>query len=1288
MKRALLCLVIIPLLSVLALGQSVPVTTYSITELSAKVSAASLEKGLRTSLTSKLSDAQDNYLRGHTKGCIGKLGDFINQVEAQSEKGIQPATVATWTTFANNIISALKNGQQLGGTEVSSAGATLEIADTNSPAFGTKLVIPPNALAGSKFISMTIPENKPQNSLLQFPGSGIAFGPEGLEFQAPATLVLPYPDADGDGTVDGTSLKSEFLKVGAQNLLGRISFIPRTLDTTAKTQTAEIHHFSFYWNLGWYWGSGGGTLTYRFDWPSGGIPIAPGYDLNALKEGARQAVGVWAQAMAQAGFSFQEVPSGQPSSFRLTFFSPSTPMLVSGWWYRLDALAGPVPSPTSGGGLPPMPGPVGDGAALVFAHSSFDAAQTFLEISFNLDFGRNLGGTPLWWTANSDGSPDSISIEAVAVHAIGHVLGLNDFGHFQPPVMGYLAHLINPEICLFVPDVDTLRSLYGISPSTLFPACPHAGIVVSPSSYSFGPVLLGSSAQTSFTIRNSGSGTLIFPPSPFGIAGSGPFFDYDSTQTSQTLRPSHTTTLKATFNPAAIGASWANLSIASNAQTSPTIIALSGTGAVPPVAPTCTLTASPSTISQGGSSTLSWTTTGNPTSASIDNGVGTVNPAGGSTNVMPSASTTYTLGVSNTAGSDTCSAMVTVTGPPQPPGDVRGGPPGANVTALAIDRSNPATLYAIASGRIFKSANGGGLWVPADSGLPVGFIASIAIDPGNSLNLYASSYSGVFKSVNGGSSWMTLAAQGFVDLVMSPTSPTTLYGANETQGVLKSTDGGTSWFAVNNGLTNLQARQLVLDPTNPNMLYVATFRGIFRTDDGALTWTAANPNPMYTWGGILAIDPVTSSTIYSVLGGSSVYKSLNRGLTWALSSVLTDDVYFTSLTVDSTNPTVLYAGTAYDSVYRSSDGGLSWARASTGLIFTQVHAIESSGPGVVYAGSNGGVSKSIDGAATWFDINVGLSSTFDHYSGLAVDQFSAVYATTSGGLFKSVNGGANWILKRPNAYMLGLAPTSPAILYTVDSKGWATISKSIDGGNNWSAGSRIPQYMANTVSSVAVVPSMPETIYVGTYGSGAFKSVDGGISWIGFNPGPTNSGYVFCWAIDPTNSDIVYAATNGPAAFADLGVFKSTDGALSWSRVSGLPAGLSNSIVIAPSNPSVVYTSVGRIEATVYRYTVFKSSDGGASWTDLGASNITLLAIDPNSSSVIYAGAATGLVKSADGGVSWNAASAGLPDGGVSHLAINPANPSVLYAGTNLAGVFKSSNGGVTWLPTGTELIP
>ena len=117
------------------------------------------------------------------------------------------------------------------------------------------------------------------------------------------------------------------------------------------------------------------------------------------------------------------------------------------------------------------------------------------------------------------------------------------------------------------------------------------------------------------------------------------------------------------------------------------------------MAPSCTLTAVPSTISQGGMTTLSWTWA-NATSLSIDQGVGLVAPAGGSVAVFPATTTTYTATATGSGGTATCAATVTVTVPPPPPTCTLGATPASipsgsaatlswttsNATSLVVDR--------------------------------------------------------------------------------------------------------------------------------------------------------------------------------------------------------------------------------------------------------------------------------------------------------------------------------------------------------------------------------------------------------------------------------------------------------------------------------------------------------------------------------------------------------------------------------------------------------------------------
>jgi len=97
---------------------------------------------------------------------------------------------------------------------------------------------------------------------------------------------------------------------------------------------------------------------------------------------------------------------------------------------------------------------------------------------------------------------------------------------------------------------------------------------------------------------------------------------------------------------------------------------------------------------------------------------------------------------------------------------------------------------------------------------------------------------------------------------------------------------------------------------------------------------------------------------------------------------------------------------------------------------------------------------------------------------------------------------------------------------------------------------------------------------------------------------------------------------------------------------------------------------------------VFKSTDGGASWSppvSTGVTQITSLAVDPVTPTVIYAGTyAGGVFMSINEGVTWNVVNSGLASTNVRALAIDPVTPTSLYAGT-FGGVFKSSNGGITW---------
>ncbi len=121
--------------------------------------------------------------------------------------------------------------------------------------------------------------------------------------------------------------------------------------------------------------------------------------------------------------------------------------------------------------------------------------------------------------------------------------------------------------------------------------------------------------------------------------------------------------------------------------------------------------------------------------------------------------------------------------------------------------------------------------------------------------------------------------------------------------------------------------------------------------------------------------------------------------------------------------------------------------------------------------------------------------------------------------------------------------------------------------------------------------------------------------------------------------------------------------------------GAVRALAVAPTFPPSVYAGTNG--------GVFKTTDGGASWSavnsGLTTTNVVDLAIDPTAPETLYAATDGGVFKTTTGGASWSAAKVGLPDETVFVLAIDPTAPATLYAGTFLSGVFKTIDGGSSW---------
>ncbi len=176
--------------------------------------------------------------------------------------------------------------------------------------------------------------------------------------------------------------------------------------------------------------------------------------------------------------------------------------------------------------------------------------------------------------------------------------------------------------------------------------------------------------------------------------------------------------------------------------------------------------------------------------------------------------------------------------------------------------------------------------------------------------------------------------------------------------------------------------------------------------------------------------------------------------------------------------------------------------------------------------------------------------------------------------------------------------------------------------------------------------------------------------WISHGP---EGGIILALAIDPQAPATLYAG----ASFGS--VFKSTDGGGSWAMVE---AGVNvHALAVDPLTPSTLFAGTWS--------GIFKSTDAGLTWqaanTGLTDTIVYALAIDPRTPTTLYAGTMSGVFKSTDTGATWQAASTGLDNASVGGLAIDPWTPTTLYAVGSKTGLFKSTDGGGSWAALKTD---
>jgi photosystem II stability/assembly factor-like uncharacterized protein len=257
-------------------------------------------------------------------------------------------------------------------------------------------------------------------------------------------------------------------------------------------------------------------------------------------------------------------------------------------------------------------------------------------------------------------------------------------------------------------------------------------------------------------------------------------------------------------------------------------------------------------------------------------------------------------------------------------------------SACAVDPSNPQIVYAASGNRgMFKSTDGGASWKDINSGLPTSvytpsdrYVNALAIDPSNPQTVYASCVSyynrtgnvGVYRTADGGASWQSLSAglpssRRLLALTLDPSHTQTLYAGFDSLGVYRTTDGGASWASFSAGIpANITVRAFAFDPAQTQTLYAGTSGGIYKTTDGGTSWKEANAGlPASLNVNALAADPFRPQTLYAGTSGG-VYKTADGGASWTSFNVGLPVKSVISLVLDPSEQK-LYAGASPGGVY-------------------------------------------------------------------------------------------------------------------------------------------------------------------------------------------------------------------------------------------------------------------------------------------------------------------------------------------------------------------------------------
>jgi photosystem II stability/assembly factor-like uncharacterized protein len=267
-----------------------------------------------------------------------------------------------------------------------------------------------------------------------------------------------------------------------------------------------------------------------------------------------------------------------------------------------------------------------------------------------------------------------------------------------------------------------------------------------------------------------------------------------------------------------------------------------------------------------------------------------------------------------------------------------------------------------------------------------------------------------------------------------------------------------------------------------------------------------------------------------------------------------------------------------------------------------------------------------------------------------------------------------------------------------------TLDESLWSAMKWRS---IGPFRGGRVLAAAGVPGDPNTYYFGGVAGGVFKSTDAGLTWVPlFDQQPVSS--IGAIAVAPSDPNVLYVGTGEGCLRGNIsygnGMYKSVDSGATWTHIGLDDTQHISHVIVDPRNPDIVLVAaVGHAFGPNAERGVFRSTDGGKSWSKVlykdDKTGAIDLIFDPTNSHIVYAalyqilrlpwgmesgGPGSGIYKSSDGGATWKHLEGhGLPEGilGRIGLAVSGADPSRVYAliEAKEGGLYRSDDAGAIW---------